>query len=209
MTKIAETEQILIAYSYDPEDFHLIGSFEYHWAIGTGLAANSTDIKPPSYSTGEIPVFNEDQQKWSIVEDHRLKTAYSLETKSELHVDYIGPIKSGYTLQKPNSIFDQWNGSEWIDLRTPEEIEAHRLSLFPALKRRQFMRVLVLNGFDLDQIEAEINKIPDTQTRQLALIDWKDATEFWRTDETLLMVADLLGLDTARIDAMWEQASTL
>lgn len=102
-----------------------------------------------------------------------------------------------------------WNGSDWIDPRSQAEIEAHRLVQFPALKRRQFMRVLVLNGFDLDQIEAEINKIPDTQTRQLALIDWKDATEFWRTDETLLMVADLLGLDTARIDAMWEQGSTL
>lgn len=102
-----------------------------------------------------------------------------------------------------------WNGDAWIDSRTPAEIEAHRLAQFPALKRRQFMRVLVLNGFDLDQIEAEINKIPDTQTRQLALIDWKDATEFWRTDETLLMVADLLGLDTARIDAMWEEALIL
>ena len=103
--------------------------------------------------------------------------------------------------------FDQLQNPE--KYLTPEEIEAHRLAQFPALKRRQFMHVMVLNGFDLDQIEAEINKIPDTQTRQLALIDWKDATEFWRTDETLLMVADLLGLDTARIDAMWEQASTL
>ncbi len=119
-------------------------------------------------------------------------------------------IFSDLTCSEPKpSQFHKWNGAEWIDPRTPEEIEAHRLSLFPALKRRQFMRVLVLNGFDLDQIESEINRIPDTQTRQLALIDWKDATEFWRTDETLLMVADLLGLDTARIDAMWEQGSNL
>lgn len=119
-------------------------------------------------------------------------------------------IFSDLTVSAPKpSQFHEWNGTEWIDPRTPEEIEAHRLSLFPALKRRQFMRVLVLNGFDLDQIEAEINKIPDTQTRQLALIDWKDATEFWRTDETLLMVAALLGLDTARIDVMWEQGKAL
>lgn len=110
--------------------------------------------------------------------------------------------------QRPSE-FHKWINGGWVDPRAPEEIEAHRLSLFPALKRRQFMRVLVLNGFDLDQIESEINKIPDTQTRQLALIDWKDATEFWRTDETLLMVADLLGLDTARIDEMWEQAGAL
>lgn len=110
---------------------------------------------------------------------------------------------------RPSEFHTEWNDGAWVDPRTPEEIEAHRISQFSALKRRQFMRVLVLNGFDLDQIESEINQIQDTQTRQLALIDWKDATEFWRTDETLLMVANLLGLDSARIDAMWTQALTL
>ncbi|MEF3818827.1 MULTISPECIES: hypothetical protein [Acinetobacter] len=139
-----------------------------------------------------------------------------IDIDTEQHLDLLSKINSGhhvfsdltYTDAKP-SPHHIWKDNDWIDPRTPAEIEAHRLAQFPALKRRQFMRVLVLNGFDLDQIEAEINKIPDTQTRQLALIDWKDATEFWRTDETLLMVADLLGLDTARIDAMWEQALTL
>lgn len=139
-----------------------------------------------------------------------------IEITAEQHSVLLNVLNSGcyifpdltYSEPKPSQ-FHKWNGKAWIDPRTPEEIEAYRLVQFPALKRRQFMRVLVLNGFDLDQIESEINKIPDTQTRQLALIDWKDATEFWRTDETLLMVADLLGLDAARIDAMWEQASTL
>jgi len=139
-----------------------------------------------------------------------------IEITAEQHNELLNALNSGciifadltYSDPKPSQ-FHEWNGTEWVDPRTPEEIEAHRLAQLPALKRRQFMRVLVLNGFDLDQIEAEINKIPDTQSRQLALIDWKDATEFWRTDETLLMVADLLGLDTARIDAMWEQGSTL
>lgn len=112
-----------------------------------------------------------------------------------------------YSSPKPTE-FHTWNGSGWEDNRTALEIETHQLAQFPALKRRQFMRVLVLNGFDLDQIEAEINRIPNTQTRQLTLIDWKDATEFWRTDETLQMVADLLGLDAVRINAMWEQAKS-
>lgn len=139
-----------------------------------------------------------------------------IEITVEQHNVLLSALNSGcyifpdltYSSPKPSQ-FHEWNGSEWIDPRTPEEIEAHRLAQFSALKRRQFMRVLVLNGFDLDQIEAEINKIPDIQTRQLALIDWKDATEFWRTDETLLMVADLLGLDTSRIDEMWKQALIL
>lgn len=198
-----EEDKIITAYSFDENNVYC-GSFQYHWAHGTGLAANSTDIEPPEFSEGFIPVFI--NGKWEVKPDNRGKTVYSTIDQSEIKIDYVGEIKDGSTELKPASIFDIWNGTAWIDPRPQEEIETYRLSQFPALKRRQFMRVLVLNGFNLDQIESEINKIPGTQTRQLALIDWKDATEFWRTDETLLMVADLLGLDAARIDAMWEQA---
>lgn len=200
-----ETKEVTL-YSYDSNGIYY-GAFDYKWEVGTGIAANSTLEIPPEAQEGFVCIWN--NQSWELKEDHRDKVVYSTLDRSESKVDYIGSIKEGYTLLKPSTEFDLWNGSEWIDPRTPTEIESHRLAQFPALKRRQFMRVLVLNGFDLDQIESEINQIQDTQTRQLALIDWKDATEFWRTDETLLMVANLLGLDSARIDAMWTQALNL
>ena len=77
------------------------------------------------------------------------------------------------------------------------------------LTRRQFMRVLALNGFDLDDIEARIRAIEDTTERQLALIDWSDATEFERNDITLLQVAALMGLASLQIDELWSQALSL
>ena len=77
------------------------------------------------------------------------------------------------------------------------------------LKRRQFMRVLALNGFDLNEIEAMILSIEDTQARQLAIIDWRDATDFERNDATLLQVAGLMQLDKAQIDELWSQALSL
>ena len=85
-----------------------------------------------------------------------------------------------------------------------DKYKAYMDSLKP-LTRRQFMRVLVLNGFDLDVIETHIQAIEDTKTRQLALIDWKEATEFRRNDETLLMVAGLVGLSEEQVNVMWEQ----
>ena len=200
-----ETKEVTL-YSYSDKGV-FSGAFQYLWVVGTGIASSSTLEKPLKEKAGFVSVW--DGSKWEYKEDHRDKLVYSKLDRSEAKVDYIGSIKEEYTLLKPSTEFDLWNGREWIDPRTPTEIESLRLAQFPALKRRQFMRVLVLNGFDLDQIESEINQIQDTQTRQLALIDWKDATEFWRTDETLLMVANLLGLDSARIDAMWEQGSTL
>lgn len=78
----------------------------------------------------------------------------------------------------------------------------------PILTRRQFMRTLVLNQFDLDDIEAKIRTIEDAQERQLALIDWHDATEFERNNQTMIMMIDLLGLTNDQVDALWSQALT-
>lgn len=78
----------------------------------------------------------------------------------------------------------------------------------PILTRRQFMRTLVLNQFDLDDIEAKIRTIEDAQERQIALIDWHDATEFERNNQTMIMMIDLLGLTNDQVDALWSQALT-
>lgn len=79
----------------------------------------------------------------------------------------------------------------------------------PILTRRQFMRTLVLNQFDLDDIEAKIRTIEDAQERQLALIDWYDATEFERNNQTMIMMIGLLSLTNDQVDALWAQALTL
>ena len=113
-----------------------------------------------------------------------------------------------YSSPRPTE-FHTWDGVEWVDLRTDDQREIDRLASFKPMKRRQFMRTLVLNGFNLDDIEAMINSIDDVQTRQLAMIDWKDATEFERTDQTLLMMGQMLNLTTEQIDAMWKMGLTL
>ena len=92
---------------------------------------------------------------------------------------------------------------------TDDEEEVFRLSQLRPLTRRQFMRVLVLSGYDLSVIETQINQIEDVQTRQLALIDWTSATDFNRNDSTLLMMAGMLGLTSEQVDQMWQFGSTL
>ena len=109
-------------------------------------------------------------------------------------------------------------------LLTEEEVERHlypqrflpdydpereRLSMFIPLTRRQFMRALVLQGYDLDLIETQIKLIEDKPTLQLALIDWKESTEFRRLDDTPIMMSSLLGLTPEQVDALWEFGLTL
>lgn len=209
MTLIAEQEQIIIAYSFDHADKHLIGSFEYHWAIGTGLAAHSTNLKPPVFKTGQIPIFSEAEQKWTLAEDHRLKTVYSTETKLSNRVDYIGPIKEGYTLLEPSTEFDSWNGTAWVDVHTEEEKLAYKRSQYPSLTRYQFLRCLLENGYQAEDIETQILSIEDEFSRQLALLGFKEATNFVRTDESILAMQSVLNLTDERVDEMWEYALTL
>lgn len=77
------------------------------------------------------------------------------------------------------------------------------------LTRRQFRLALVMNGFALADIEALINQIEDDMQRQIIQIEWQDATVFERNNSSLFAMAALMGLSSAQIDALWEQAATL
>ena len=76
------------------------------------------------------------------------------------------------------------------------------------LTRRQFRLALVMNGYNLADIEAVINSIEDATQRQITLIEWQDATTFIRTSPNLLFMANLIGLSSAQIDELWSQALT-
>lgn len=79
----------------------------------------------------------------------------------------------------------------------------------PALTRRQFRLALVMNDFDLADIEALIEQIPDEMQKQIIKVEWQDATVFERNNPNLIAMADLMELSETQIDTLWEQAATL
>jgi len=79
----------------------------------------------------------------------------------------------------------------------------------PALTRRQFRLALVTNGYKLADIETLIAQIEDDMQRQIIQIEWQDATVFERNNSSLLTMAVIMGLSSAQIDELWEQAATL
>ena len=90
-----------------------------------------------------------------------------------------------------------------------EEKEQLRLSQFKPLTRYQFLRCLLENGFKSVDIEAKILTIEDEMTRELTLLGFKEATNFVRTDESILAMQSVLNLTDERVDEMWEHALTL
>ena len=195
-------DELVVLYSYDNVTKAYNGSFDYWWVKGTGLAANSTLDKPPVVQEGFIAVFEDTH--WNVVENNYGTVVYSTSTKQPTVVDYFGEVNEGYTKLVPTE-FDSWTGSCWEDLRTDEEKYAVYLT---SLTRRQFRRTLVLNGFDLEAIKQTIGTIEDQQERQLALIDWEDATTFERTNPTVELMVQLLGLTEDQVNTMWQEALT-
>ena len=82
------------------------------------LDAND-DTLPPDNALRIAPEFKENFHPceknggWYLVEDYRDKTVYNIETKEPFKIDYLGPIKEGFTLLEPFP-FSEWNGKKWI-----------------------------------------------------------------------------------------------
>ncbi|MFN4366507.1 MAG: hypothetical protein ACK4GA_02565 [Acinetobacter sp.] len=138
------------------------------------------------------------------------------EVDQEKHDQYLEAVNSRKiiladgTFSDPRpSNYHAWENGNWIDQRTEEQIKASEMKLLTPLTRRQFRMVFVLNGYDLDAIKAKILEIEDIQTRQITLVEWEDATTFERDNASLIMMAELLGLEDDQVNTMWKQALSL
>lgn len=80
--------------------------------IGVGLPAYSYIDAPKSVKEGKAIVRQD--SKWIYPSDYRGQTIYSTETGVESVMQDIGDIPDGYTLLKPNTEFDSWNGKKWL-----------------------------------------------------------------------------------------------
>lgn len=109
---------------------------------------------------------------------------------------------------KPTA-YHVWVDGGWLDPRTPEAIKKSEMARFTPLTRRQFRMVFILNGYDLEAIRQQILAIEDTQTKELTLIEWEDATTFERDNASLVMMAEMMGMSDDQVNAMWEQALTI
>lgn len=80
--------------------------------IGVSMPGCSTDIVPGEEIAGFAQLFT--GQRWELHEDHREKTVYSTSDRKSSVVDYIGPVREGFTLTAPSTPYDKWNGETWV-----------------------------------------------------------------------------------------------
>ncbi len=139
-----------------------------------------------------------------------------VEITDEQHRELLKALNSGCIIfadltcseSKPSQ-FHEWINSGWIDPRTEEEKLAYKRSQYPKLTRYQFKRCLLEKGYKSSDIEARIQTIEDEIIRELTLLGFREATNFVRTDESILAMQSVLGFSDENVDELWEYASKL
>ena len=77
-----------------------------------------------------------------------------------------------------------------------------------ALSRRQLRLGLLSIGIKSADVEAKIEDLPEDQ-REIAMIDWQDASEYERTHPLVSMLGASFGLTDEQIDEAWLAAQEL
>lgn len=116
----------------------------------------------------------------------------------------IVSIEYTYNFYKPF-----WNGSEWVESATIEEIEEINKPIVPNnVRSRQLRLALIYSGFNLDNISNTIGTLEEP-TRSVALTEWEYATSFDRDNSLLVSLGQMLGLNDTDIDNLFITANTL
>ncbi|GAB6037121.1 tail fiber assembly protein [Fundidesulfovibrio butyratiphilus] len=128
----------MVIYHYDRSGVYL-GSGEATPSPAEGLLPDgtpkawivpglATSIQPPKPGVGEVPVFDESQQAWTLKQDHRGTSVWNTESLAHMVVSGLGPIPEGWTTLQPQDAFQKWDGSKWtVDVdRMAESVRAER-----------------------------------------------------------------------------------
>ncbi|HDI3034378.1 tail fiber assembly protein [Cronobacter sp. EKM101R] len=113
--KMTEVARTITVYNYSSHSFEYIGASDAYIPPHTGLPAYCTDIEPPQATDGYVAVFDEDKNKWSLIQDHRGMTVYNTDTGDAVFISELGDLPENTTALSPSGDFKKWNGQKWVD----------------------------------------------------------------------------------------------
>jgi hypothetical protein len=112
--EMSDTEQKITIYNLLTLTHEFIGKGDAYIPPHTGLPANSTVIAPPEIPAGSVAIFDLEKETWSLSEDHRGETVYSIATGEEIHISDIGPLPENTVVTAPSGQYEKWDGKGWV-----------------------------------------------------------------------------------------------
>lgn len=102
----------VVIYNVDANTREFLTAAHQFLPVGVGVPANAY-LDAPREVDDDHAIVRQGEQ-WTYPVDHRGKAIYSKETGAESIVTCLGDISNDFTLLKPNSEFDSWNGKKWV-----------------------------------------------------------------------------------------------
>ncbi|EAA8481478.1 tail fiber assembly protein, partial [Salmonella enterica subsp. enterica] len=113
--RMSAEAQTIRVFNYLDGTNEFIGESDMYIPPHTGLPANCTDIAPPDIPAGYAAVFNADEMKWHLLEDHRGKTVYETKVGTAIYISELGALPPDVTTISPTGNYQKWNGNAWVD----------------------------------------------------------------------------------------------
>ena len=108
-----------------------------------------------------------------------------------------------------NFIDAVWNGSEFIEGATPEEIaEANKPIVPESISQMKLRKQLVLSGISIASIDALIQSLPQPN-RDLIYTMWEYAVVFDRNNPELNAMAEMLNISQEQLDNIFINGNLL
>ncbi|MGI8464580.1 tail fiber assembly protein [Pectobacterium punjabense] len=152
-------------------------SYEY-LMIGVGIPADSYSDEPELPPQGLALRRSDDGLRWEHVPDYRGQTVYNKETRQTQVVMLIGALSDDVTLSKPATVFDVWNGNEWVT-----DKEAQQQALLQEAKKELTTRLSVAN--------TQIGTLSDAVALGIATEEESTQLAAWQTYRVLLNRIDV------------------
>lgn len=71
-------------------------------------------LEPPAVEPGFAAIINRDESGWELLVDHRGAVVYGTDDGAPRVWQALGELPEGFTLQAPETVFDTWQGDEWV-----------------------------------------------------------------------------------------------
>jgi hypothetical protein len=167
-----------------------VGTYNIHSTtreyIGSNREYVPVGVTVAAYAYRDVPPFAEYKQKlaagvpqailrtadykgWQIVIDYRGYTVYNTSDKTPKIVTVFGDIPTGFTLLKPATEFDEWNGSKWV-LNENKQLQAE---IDAANKTKQALMAEAQEHINIYQDMLDFDMADDIDAVEAKLAEWR------------------------------------
>ena len=113
-------------------------------------------------------------------------------------------------LYEENFIDAVWNGTEWIESATPEEIAEANKTIVPIqVKNMKFRLALIKSGIMPSSIDTAITQMPEGAMKENIFTLWNFADYLERNDASLNYMAGQFNITHEQLDNLFILSDTL